>query len=279
MKRKILLLSLLGAAIAAGIGGYLHLTRFEIRREVLVLHDASRNRDVPVELAISRRAELRKIFGFKPQVAIVNHGNTVPYSQYRFLGDVLAAQGYLVASIQHDMPGDPPLSMKGYPYLGRLPSYEKAEKNIIFAIGEIRKRYPKPDFSRVTMLGHSQGGDITVFFANNHPEIVSRVVTLDNIRVPLLMSAKAKVLSVRSGNFKPDSGVVPTDDVCEDEGIQVVNTEFQHDHFTDHGPDAVKSKVRDVLARFLADDKPKQHKPPRFRPIDDKWTVNYSPAQ
>lgn len=279
MKRKALLLSLLGAAIAAGIGSYLYLTRFDIRRETLVFHDASRNRDVPVELAISRRTELRKMFGFRPKVAIVNHGNTVPYSQYSFVGDVLVTQGYLVASIQHDMPGDPPLSMKGFPYLGRIASYEKAEKNIIFAIGEIKKRYPKPDFSHVTMLGHSQGGDITVFFANSHPEIVSRVVTLDNIRVPLLMSAKAKVLSFRSGNFKPDNGVVPPDEVCEEEGIQVVNTGFQHDHFTDHGPDAVKSKVREVLALFLADDKPKQHKPQRFKPIDDKWPINYSPAQ
>ena len=189
MKRKMLLLSLLGAAVAAGAVGYLYFIKYEIRRETLVFHDASRNRDVPVELAISNRTALRKMFGFKPQVAIVNHGNTVPYSQYSFLGDVLATQGYLVASIQHDMPGDPPLSMKGYPYLGRVPSYEKAEKNIIFALGEIRKRYPKPDYSHVTMLGHSQGGDITVYFANNHPEIVSRVVTLDNIRVCLLYTS------------------------------------------------------------------------------------------
>ena len=40
-----------------------------------------------------------------------------------------------------------------------------------------------------------------------------------------------------------------------------------------------ESAAREVLARFLADDKPKQHKPPRFKPIDDKWTANYSPAQ
>ena len=114
MKRRKLLLSLLGAAVVAGISGYLYLIKYDIRRESLALHDDSRNRDVPVELAISRRAELKAmLFGIKPRVAIVNHGNTVKNTEYSFVGDVLATQGYLVASIQNDLPGDPPLSMQG----------------------------------------------------------------------------------------------------------------------------------------------------------------------
>ena len=212
MRRKTLLLSLLGAAVVAGVGGYLYLIKFDIRREQLALHDASRNRDVPVELAISRRAELKaKIFGIKPRVAIVNHGNTVKATEYSFVGDVLATQGYLVAAIQHDLPGDPALSMQGFPFVGRLPSYQRAEKNILFAIGEIKKHYPDPDFETVTMLGHSHGGDITMYFAGHHPELVTKVVTLDNIRVPLLMSGKARILSFRSNSFKADPGVVPSD--------------------------------------------------------------------
>src|SRR5262245_7644459 len=112
MRRKTLLLSLLGAAVVAGVGGYLHLIKFDIRREHLALHDDARNRDVPVELAISRRAELKaKLFGVKPRVAIVNHGNTVKNTEYSFVGDVLATQGYLVAAIQHDRPGCPALSV------------------------------------------------------------------------------------------------------------------------------------------------------------------------
>jgi hypothetical protein len=278
MRRKTLLLSLLGAAVVAGVGGYLYLIKFDIRREHLALHDASRNRDVPVELAISRRAELKaKILGIKPRVAIVNHGNTVKNTEYSFVGDVLATQGYLVACIQHDLPGDPPLSMQGFPFVGRLPSYQRAEKNIIFAIGEIKKRYPDPDFETVTMLGHSQGGDITMYFAGHHPELVTRVVTLDNIRVPLLMSGKARILSFRSNSFKADPGVVPNDDDAADAGIEVVKTEFHHDHFSDRGPDTVKEKVREVLARFLADDKPPK-KPFFKRPTEDNTvSVNYTP--
>ena len=40
--------------------------------------------------------------------------------------------------------------MQGFPYLGRLPSYQRAEKNILFAIDEIKKIYPDPDFETVT---------------------------------------------------------------------------------------------------------------------------------
>jgi len=280
MRRRTLLLSLLGAAVVAGVGGYLYLIKFDIRRETLALHDASRNRDVPVELAISRRAELKaKFFGIKPRVAIVNHGNTVKATEYSFVGDVLATQGYLVAAIQHDLPGDPPLSMQGFPFVGRLPSYQRAEKNIIFAIDEIKKVYPDPDFQTVTMLGHSQGGDITMYFAGHHPDLVTKVVTLDNIRVPLLMSGKARILSFRSNNFKSDPGVVPSDEVCDDAGIEVVKTDFQHDHFSDRGPDTVKEKVREVLARFLAEDKPPK-KPFFFKKPAENNTVsvNYTPA-
>jgi hypothetical protein len=280
MKRRTLLLSLLGAAVIAGVGGYLYLIKFDIRREHLALHDASRGRDVPVELAVSRRAELKaKFFGIKPRVAIVNHGNTVKNTEYGFVGDVLATQGYLVAAIQHDLPGDPPLSMQGFPFVGRLPSYQRAEKNILFAIEEIKKVYPDPDFQTVTMFGHSQGGDIAMYFAGHHPEVVTKVVTLDNIRVPLLMSGKARILSFRSNNFKADPGVVPSDEVCEETGIEVVKTDFQHDHFSDRGPDTVKERVRDVLARFLADDKPPK-KPAILKKQDENTlSVSYTPAR
>jgi hypothetical protein len=285
MKRRTLLLSLLGAAVVAGVGSYLYLIKFDIRREQMVLHDASRNRDVPVELSISRRAELKAILlRIKPRVAIVNHGNTVKNTEYSFVGDVLATQGYLVAAIQHDLPGDPPLSMQGFPFVGRLPSYQRAEKNILFAIGEIKKVYPDPDFESVTLFGHSQGGDIAMYFAGQHPDKVTKVVTLDNIRVPILMSGRQRILSFRSNNFKADPGVVPTADTAEDAGIEVVHTEFQHDHFRDSGPDTVKAKVQEVLARFLSEDKPpkkpfwqRRQKPQQPEPT--AVSVNYTPQQ
>ncbi|MDQ8730817.1 serine aminopeptidase domain-containing protein [Bradyrhizobium sp. LHD-71] len=278
MKRRTRLLSLGIAAVAAAVvGGYIFAAKFDVREESLALHDASRDRDVPVEISISRRAELKKMFGFKPRVAIVNHGYTVNHNEYKFLANVLATQGYLVASIQHDLPGDAPLSQVGFPFVGRMPMYERGVKNIFFALDEVKRRYPDLDYTKLTMLGHSNGGDISMFFAGHNPEIVTKIVTLDNLRVPFLMSGKSRILSFRSKDWKPDPGVVPTDEMCDDAGIELVKTEFQHVDMSDRGPETVKESIKAKLARFLADDKPAK-KPAERKPTDNRLSVNYMPS-
>lgn len=57
--------------------------------------------------------------------------------------------------------------------------------------------------------------------------------------------------------FKADPGVVPDDDTCEQSGITVVNTGFQHTDMSDRGPDNVKTSIQGVLDKFLADDNSK----------------------
>lgn len=281
MKRRTLLVSLGIAAVVLAIGGYIFATKFDVRYESLALHDASRDRDVPVEIAISRRAELKALFGFKPRVAIVNHGYTVNHHEYKFLANVLATQGYLVASIQHDLPGDAPLSQVGFPFVGRMPMYERGVKNIFFAIDEVKKLYPDLDYTKLTMIGHSNGGDISMFFAGHNPEIVTKIVTLDNLRVPFLMSGKSPILSFRSRDWKPDPGVVPTDEMCEDAGIEIVRTDFQHVDMSDRGPETVKESIKKKIERFLAEDKaPKKpaEREPAKQPADNTVSVNYTPA-
>lgn len=52
--------------------------------------------------------------------------------------NALATKGYLVLSIQHDLPTDAPLvTVEGALYAGRLPIYERGEANIDFVLGEM----------------------------------------------------------------------------------------------------------------------------------------------
>jgi pimeloyl-ACP methyl ester carboxylesterase len=190
-------------------------------------------------------------------VAIVNHGNTVRFTEYSFLANVLAVRGYLTLSIQHDLLSDGPLVTKvGELYVGRRPVYERGIANISFAVAEMKKRQPNADYDHLTLVGHSNGGDIAMYFAKMHPDQVKKVVTLDNLRVPFMTDGKFKILSFRSkdAEFKPDPGVVPDDDICEQSGITVVQTGFQHNDMTDRGPDAAKAKIQSDLDKFLADD-------------------------
>ena len=106
------------------------------------------------------------------------------------------------------------------------------------------------------MVGHSNGGDISMYFAKRYPELIKRVVTLDNLRVPILTDGKFKILSFRSQDavFKPDPGVIPDDEICAKAGIMVVRTPYQHTDMSDRGPEEVKSRIQGILDKFLDDD-------------------------
>jgi pimeloyl-ACP methyl ester carboxylesterase len=192
-------------------------------------------------------------------VAILNHGNTVKFTEYSFLANIFAARGYLAISIQHDLPTDPPMVTKvGELYVGRLPQYQRGIANIRFAVDEMKKVEPNADYDRLTMVGHSMGGDISMYFAKMYPDQIKKVVTLDNLRVPFMTEGKFKILSFRSKDpvFKADPGVVPNEEVCEKSGITVVQTGYQHTDMSDRGPDTVKTTIQGMLDKFLEDDSP-----------------------
>lgn len=255
MKRGLLILL---AAVAVLGTAYFTASKWAIRHETLSFFDATRNRVVEIDVAVRRDKEMAAMTHMAQlPVAILNHGNTVRFTEYSFLANVLAARGYLTISIQHDLDTDEPLVTKvGELYVGRLPVYERGVANISFAISQMKKIQPNADYDHLTLVGHSNGGDISMYFAKMHPDQVKKVVTLDNLRVPFVTDGKIKILSFRSkdSKFKPDPGVVPDDDVCEQAGITVVNTGFQHTDMSDRGPDAAKALIQSDLDKFLAGD-------------------------
>src|SRR5258708_18434630 len=144
-----------------------------------------------------------------------------------------------------DVPAAAALVTKvGLAYGGRRAVYEKGEDNILFVLGELKKRQPSADYTHLTLVGHSNGGDISMFCAKQHPELVSKVITLDNLRVPFVLSSKMKILSFRSKdpNFQTDPGVLPTPHQTKAQGINISNTQFQHTWIGDGGPDSVKER-------------------------------------
>jgi hypothetical protein len=252
MKRALIVLACI--IVAAGTL-YVAGSKWAIRHETLELFDATRQRPVAVDLAVRRDYEARADDGArKLPVAIISNGNTVKNTEYSFLENVLAARGYLVASIQQDLPSDPPLVTKpGQPYVGRLDVYKRGEANILFVVGELKKVQPNADYDHLTLVGHSNGGDIAMFTAKEHPELVSKVITLDNLRVPFVLRDKLKILSFRSDdpNFKTDPGVLPTPEQAKAEGIDIVKTPFQHTWMSDRGPENAREQIQSTLDKFL----------------------------
>jgi hypothetical protein len=258
MKRGIVVaLSLCALATVA----YFTASKWAIRHKTLTLYDPLRtDRPVEVDIAVRRDREMEAFAEMIAlPVAILNHGNTVKFTEYSFLANMLAMRGYMVVSVQHDLEADGPMVTKvGEEYVGRRPHYNRGIANIMFAIDELRKIQPNADYHHLTLVGHSNGGDISMYFAARHPDLVRRVVTLDNLRVPFITDGKFKILSFRSTDpvFKADPGVVPDNEMCPRAGITVVNTSYQHNELSDRGPDQVKTTIESIVDRFLDDDTP-----------------------
>jgi pimeloyl-ACP methyl ester carboxylesterase len=255
MKRGIAVLVSVGALVTVG---YFTASKWAIRHETITFHDPSRdNRPVEVDIAVRRDKEMQANAGMMDlPVAILNHGNTVKFTEYSFVANVFAARGYEVISIQHDLPSDPPMVTKvGEPYVGRLAQIQRGVANIKFAVAKMRDIQPNADYDHLTVVGHSMGGDITMYFAKQYPDEVKKVVTMDNLRVPFITSGKFKILSFRSKDpqFKTDPGVIPSSDICEKAGITVVNTNFHHNDMRDTGSETAKSSIQAMLDRFLAE--------------------------
>jgi hypothetical protein len=249
--------ALLACAFVLAGGAYFAASKWAIRHETLNLFDAARQRPVAVDLAVRRDYEMKANAGYwKLPVAIISNGNTVRNTEYSFLANVLAARGYLVASVQQDLPTDPPLMTKiGMPYVGRLAVYERGEANILFVLGQLKELQPNADYSHLTLVGHSNGGDISMFCAKRHPELVSKVITLDNLRVPFVLSDNMKILSFRSKDphFRTDPGVLPPQSKAKADGIDIVDTGALHTELSDRGPNSVKEKIQATLDKFLRD--------------------------
>jgi pimeloyl-ACP methyl ester carboxylesterase len=258
MKRGItILLSICVVALA----GYFTASKWAVRHKTLTFFDPLRtDRPVEVDISVRRDREMEAIAEMITlPVVILNHGNTVKFTEYSFLANFLAIRGYMVVSVQHDLESDGPMvTQAGEEYVGRRPQYNRGIANIMFVIDEMRKYQPNADYRHLTMVGHSNGGDLSMYFAKRHSDLIKKVVTLDNLRVPFVTDGNFRILSFRSRDpvFKADPGVVPDDAMCQKAGITVVKTPYQHNELSDRGPDHVKTTIRSIVEKFLDDDTP-----------------------
>src|SRR3979411_1676146 len=216
MKRGIAILVSLSVLVMVA---YFTASKWAIRHDTLTFYDTTRdNRTVAVDVAVRRDKELQANAGMITlPVAILNHGNTVKFTEYSFLANIFAARGYMAVSIQHDLPTDEPMVTKvGELYVGRLPQIQRGIANIRFAVNEMKRVQANADYDHLTVVGHSMGGDITMYFAKMYPDQIKKVVTLDNLRVPFMTDGRFKILSFRSKDpvFNPEPCSVTNEEGC-----------------------------------------------------------------
>ena len=179
-----------------------------------------------------------------------NRGDS--YLMYSYLTDYLASKGYFVASIQHELPTDSLIPSAGVPQIVRRPFWERGANNILFVINELRKSEPKLDFNHITLIGHSNGADMTALFPMKYPNIIDKIITLDNRRMPLPRTTKPKVYSLRSSDQPADEGVLPTKAEEKKYGMTIIKLpNTVHNDMDDHANNEQREEIRKYIIAFL----------------------------
>jgi pimeloyl-ACP methyl ester carboxylesterase len=209
--------------------------------------DDSRARRIPVAVYEPPSGVKRH-----PRLVLLSHGFGVPNTEYGFLARALAAAGYQVLSVQHQLPGDPPPPTDGdrSKYIETLMA--ESVLDLRFVATTAASFWPWMDKRHVILIGHSFGGDVSAVMATESPDLVSDLITLDHGRVPLPRARRPRQLSLRAGERPPQPGVLPTAREQRRLGIRVVRlAEAKHMDFTDSGPAVTRAKVVEQVMKHL----------------------------
>jgi len=226
---------------------------FEVTTESLNLFDKSRNRSVPV--AIYTPSDKKNT---KQKVVIFSHG----YGEnkggdnliYSYLTENLAAHGYFVASIQHELPTDDLIPMTGIIQVVRRPFWDRGADNILFVMNELKKSRPELDFRNITLIGHSNGGDMTALFPQKYPGVVGKIITMDNRRMALPRTKRPRVYSLRSSDLPADEGVLPELEDQKKFGIKIITLKnTKHNEMDNDANDAQRKEINGYVLNFLKD--------------------------
>lgn len=186
-------------------------------------------------------------------VALLSSGYGVAHNEYSFIAHQLNQSGYLVIAIQHELPGDPPLAVTGNLFENRSENWQRGAVTLAVVRNALKDQHPGYDFDHLTLIGHSNGGDISAWLANENKPYISRLITLDHRRVPLPRTKDIDLLSIRGSDFPADAGVLPTDkEVQQFGGCVVTIPQSRHNDMTDNGPDWLKTAIAGVIDDHLS---------------------------
>lgn len=213
------------------------------------LVDSSRHRLVPVVTYSAAPA------GQPPterKLALLNHGYGGQHTAYQFVARNLVAHGYYVVSLQQDLPTDEPMPLTGDIYQTRYPFWERGVQTMLFARQAIYRRNPALSHRHLLLVGHSNGGDMVMLFAREHPALVEKVISLDNRRVPLPRQRRPQALSLRSSDQVADPGVLPTPTEQAKFGTMVVALPATlHNDMWDGATTGQKQEMSKWISSFL----------------------------
>jgi len=229
-----------------------HTTDGSVQVDTLVLLDSSRNRPIPIAYYRPEGSDQ-----LNAKLVLISHGygenKPGTYLHFSSLARNLAIHGYAVASIQHELPNDETLPMKGDLAALRRPNWERGVANMEFVREALGRRYPSLHTDRIDVIGHSNGGDMAMLFAEMHPTRVGTAISLDNRRMPLPRVSQPRICSVRANDAPADPGVLPTPEEQALFGIRIIDLpDTRHVDMDDRAPEKQRAVLNQLVLDLLA---------------------------
>ena len=224
-------------------------TTDSVTREVSIWLDQSRDRQIPIATYTNRNLKFssRK----QQQLVILSPGYPGKNTDYGYIARNLAMLGYFVITIQNDLPTDPPIPTTGNIYDARMPFWNTGVSNILFVKNKLQELQPKLDYKQLVLIGHSNGGDISMLFATKYPDLVKTVISLDNRRMPFPRNSKPRIFSIRSKDQAADLGVIPTDQELIKYNMTLVKINTIHDDMGGLGTADQLKEINNYITNFL----------------------------
>lgn len=215
-----------------------------------IVHDDARKRDIPVTLYFPTKESCHASSPCK--VALFGAGYGIPSTDYSFLAHTITSHNMLMVAITHELPTDPPLSRE-QPFLTtRMENWQRGADTTRFVRKTLQAQYPEYNFDALTLMGHSNGGDISALLASQRHPFIEAVITYDHRRVPLPRTQDINILSVRASDYPADDKVLPNKAEQLLFGSCIVTlAHARHNDMADHGPKWLTKALSQLTAGFL----------------------------
>lgn len=208
------------------------------------LYDSTRSRHIPVKIYFNTETCGKSI-------VIFNHGYGLKSDDYSFITNHLILLGYTVVCVQHDLAKDKPLPRNGNIFDLRLPVWIRGVENINFVLASLKQKHDTWNYKNLVVIGHSNGGDIALLYSQKYGQNIHKVITLDNLRMPIPRVVTPKFLSLRANDTKADAGVIPSIEEQAEYKIKITSLQGSHNLMCDHGDEELKNRIIEEIEVFL----------------------------
>lgn len=253
LSQLLICLLLISCSNSKKINSQISNNTYPVKLDTLELFDKSRNRKIPIAIFCPKtdsKINNRQIIIFSHGYGENKGGDNMIYS---YLTENLASKGYFVISIQHELPTDDLLAMEGDFKVTRKPNWERGTDNILYVLNEFKIIKPELDFKHLTLIGHSNGGDMTALFATKYPKLVYKIITMDNRRMPLPRVNHPKVYTLRSKNYSADEAVLPTEQEQKKYGMTVQFTPINHSDMDNDATIDERKIINTSIEKYLSE--------------------------